>query len=60
MKKGAKVSETTKAKMKAAQMKRRIKDMEETSYEEIASEGFKHATEDLYVSVKGDVIRVKE
>lgn len=60
MKKGSKASEVTKSKMKAAQLKRRIKDMEETSYKEIADEGFKHATEDLYVSTKGDVIRVKE
>lgn len=60
MKKGEQANEATKAKMKVSQSKRRIRDMEETSYKEIADEGFKHATEDLYVSEAGDVIRVKE
>lgn len=57
---GRKFSEETKAKMKKSQNLRRIRDMEETSYKEIADEGFNHAIDDLYVSAKGDVIRVKE
>lgn len=57
---GRKFSEETKAKMKKSQTLRSIRDMEETSYKEISDEGFKHAVEDLYVSVKGDVIKVKE
>lgn len=57
---GRKFSEETKAKMKKSQTLRSIRDMEETSYKEISDEGFKHAIEDLYVSAKGDVIRVKE
>lgn len=60
MRKGKKASKTTKIHMKEAQTRRRLKDMEETSYEEIANEGFKYAIEDLYVSATGDVLRVKE
>ena len=60
MKKGEQVNEITKTNMKVAQAKRRIRDMEETSYKEIANEGFKYATDNLYVSTTGDVIRVKE
>lgn len=59
-KKGIKASEETKAKMSESHLKNSISKMEETSYKEISDEGFKHAIDDLYVSVKGDVIKVKE
>lgn len=55
-----KFSEETKAKMKKAHTLRWLKEMEETSYEEIDSEGFILAKDDLYVNKYGDVIRVKD